>query len=593
MTTPMLPPPSALLGLTDNRFGDWYEGQDKVFSQLISWFHDKPRFVGAAVPTGGGKSLSALLLAKMSGARTVIITSTKGLQDQYKKDSDPLGGAVVVGQNNFRCLLVPTLSADQGPCHDGLPCQLKQSACPYQLQLQKALKAKIVITNYAYYLAQTNYSLGLGEIGLLIGDEAHQAFSALENFLTIYLSRLEVELLGIQLPHIIDPPPPPKTNAKAHQKGKATPVYVNEYQDTDSLPESPESVIPGSVTPCSGEPAGEPTTDKPPSAWAQWRSWAELSLPTAKEALARVESDIKAKRSSGELVPSSVSRVYRSAKTVAIRLEQLSKLDDEDWVIQPTKHGYSFTPVWVAKHSSKLFGDVPKIMLMSAILSRKTADSLGVPQPPDCSWVEAESYFPPENTPIWHIPTARINYRTDDYGSTIWVSRIDQIIDRRLDRKGIIFTVSYDRARLLLQRSRHRDIMLTHSTWDVVQVVNRFKAMPAPAVLVSPSVTTGWDFPQATTGVRYLIAGKLPYPDTMNPVTKARHEDDKDWSSFMAMETLIQSLGRATRSATDRVECFVCDDSAVWYLAKYAKFAPKWFMARYCGSKTCVPDPLV
>jgi Rad3-related DNA helicase len=246
-------------------------------------------------------------------------------------------------------------------------------------------------------------------------------------------------------------------------------------------------------------------------------------------------------------------------------------------------------PKWVSNYAHHLFQSIPKVALMSAILSHRSLDYLGVPGGEDRAWIEMDSHFPPQNTPIWHIPTARINYRTDDYGSTLWCSRIDQIIQRRLDRKGIIFTVSYERARMLLSRSRFKDIMVTHSTGDVIQVVEKFKKMSAPAVLVSPSVTTGWDFP----GLDYIIVGKLPYPDTKDEVTQARHEEDKEWTSYLAMETLVQESGRGTRSATDRCEVLICDDSFKWYWYRYKQFAPRWFQLRVRGSLQSVPDPLV
>ncbi len=131
--------------------------------------------------------------------------------------------------------------------------------------------------------------------------------------------------------------------------------------------------------------------------------------------------------------------------------------------------------------------------------------------------------------------------------------------------------------------------MLSHSTNDVVAVVNKFKAIAPPAVLVSPSVTTGWDFP----GLDYIIVGKIPYPDTKDLVLQARHEDDNDWSSYLAMDTLVQECGRGTRSATDKCEVLVIDDNFQWYFYKYKNFAPAWFRERVRGSLTCVPEPLV
>ena len=523
-----LPPPSTLLGIPKYNF--WYAGQEKAFREIINWYHDLERFLGVAAPTGAGKSLLALLAAKMTGARTIILTATKGLQNQYVRDASLIGGVNVMGQNNFPCTLVRGLQADEGPCHEGIPCPIKQSGdCPYQRQLQKAVASNIVITNYAYYLAQTNFSTGIGDIDLLIADEGNQAFSAVESYLTIFLSKLDIGPMGLTFPSAVDK-------------------------------------------------------------WGVWQTWAEYSLPTASAFVSQIEGDMKTRRASGQPVPSAMSHSYRVAKSIAARLERLS-LVGEDWVIQQTRYGFRFVPKWVSEYSDSLFHSVPKVMLMSAILSHKTADSLGVPPAPDRKWVEVGSYFPPRNTPIWHIPTARISYRTDDFGSTVWAARIDQIISRRIDRKGIVFTVSYDRARMLMSRSRYRGIMITHSTGDVIQVVDKFKSMKPPAVLISPTVTTGWDF--SGESCSYIIVGKIPYPDTKDLVIVARRKDDKDWPSFLAMETLIQESGRGSRSSDDKCEILICDDNWIWFYHKYGHYAPQWFKERVRGSLQSVPNPLV
>jgi len=135
--------------------------------------------------------------------------------------------------------------------------------------------------------------------------------------------------------------------------------------------------------------------------------------------------------------------------------------------------------------------------------------------------------------------------------------------------------------------------MITHSTRDVVDAVNMFKESSPPIVLVSPSVTTGYDFPMPEGNPQYIIAGKLPYPDTSSPVAKARQEDDKEWSSYIAMESLVQSAGRCSRSVEDKSEILIIDDNWKWFLKRYGKFAPAWFRARYRGSLATVPDPLV
>jgi len=588
MTITNLPTPSQLLGV--GNLSTWYPGQYDLLQQSLSWYYSPSRFLGLSIPTGAGKSLGALLLSKLSGARTIILTATKGLQVQYQKDSSLIGGVSVVGQNNFSCVLVSGLTADEGPCHEGLPCPVREQ-CPYRVQLRKALDANLVVTNYSYWLAQTNYSSGLGEFDLAILDEGHQCFSAMENYLTIFLSRIDLQPMGLDFPVIpVVLSSPPATTPAVKRRTKTGAVSPPDgYQTT---PDSENGAVAGLDGVQDG---GQDSNQDKQDEWSIWQSWAERCQPVADESIAHVELDMREYRNAGKTVPNHVSRAYRSAKSVAAKLERLSSVG-EDWVIQKTHHGYRFVPKWVANYGGHLFRDVPKVVLMSAILSHRSCDYLGVPSDGSRTWIEMDSHFPPENTQIWHIPTARINYLTDDFGSTLWVSRIDQIIQRRLDRKGIVFTVSYDRARMLLSRSRFKDIMYAHSTGDVVQVVEKFKQAKPPAVLVSPTVTTGWDFPMDISGhgiPQYAVVGKIPYPDTRDVVTHARSDDDKEWTAFLAMETFVQECGRLSRRPTDLAEIFVTDDVFKWWYWKHKQFAPKWFQERVRGSLNTVPDPLV
>ena len=172
----------------------------------------------------------------------------------------------------------------------------------------------------------------------------------------------------------------------------------------------------------------------------------------------------------------------------------------------------------------------------------------------------------------------RVDHRATDEMMLTWVRRIDDIIRGRQDKKGLVFTVSYARAKLLKENSRYKDQIFIHDTKNVREVVDKFKAAPAPAVLVSPSVTTGWDFPQEE--CEYIVVGKVPYPDTRGALIRARMADNKDWAAQLAMETLVQETGRGTRSADDKCQVLVIDDAWRWWWPKYRGFAPKWFQER-------------
>lgn len=521
-----LPSPGALLNLP--RFSSWYPGQERVFQQVLAWYRSPSRFLSLSVPAGSGKSLSAILASRLLGARTCILTATKGLQSQYVDDFGSIGLQSVKGRGNFSCALSPHLTAEEGSCNEGLPCPLRSTTCAYYLQLSAALDSSAIITNYSYYLAQTAYSTGLGKIGLLILDEAHLAFNALEGFLSVYLSHMDASSIGVDL-------------------------------------------------------------SRQEQSWEWWRAWAVASLPRAEAVSHDLELRARRLRSSGEPVPTALSRSLRTARSMVNRLSTLSSALGK-WVVQPRGHGWRFTPVWVRDYGDLLYQDAPKVILMSALLSDKTLDILGVPSSQRTTYA-APSPFPPVNTPVYHVPSVRVNQHTDGPGMALWAARIDQYIQRRLDRKGIVFTVSYDRARNFMARSRHKDILYTHSTNDVTAVVERFRRAAPPAVLVSPAVTSGWDF--SGDDCRYIVIGKIPYPDTTDPVLRARAEDDKDWPSYCAMETLANESARGSRSVADKCEVAVLDDNWKWYWYRFKQFAPAWFAERVIGSVSTVPEPMV
>jgi Rad3-related DNA helicase len=130
--------------------------------------------------------------------------------------------------------------------------------------------------------------------------------------------------------------------------------------------------------------------------------------------------------------------------------------------------------------------------------------------------------------------------------------------------------------------------MLSHKRKDTLEKVKMFKASAPPKILVSPSMTTGWDFPGSE--CEYQIIGKLAYPDTRSKLVKARMDADDDYAPYVAMQQLIQACGRGVRSLTDRCENFIIDDNIVWFIRRYRKFAPKWFSEAFI-SRVTAPEP--
>jgi len=521
----MLPSPAQILG--HPKFPTWYEGQDRIYSLFMDWMASDKRFLCASIPTGSGKTLLAALLTSTSGRRSVMTTPTKGLQSQILDDfKSVLGMEDIRGQNSFPCILTPEVNVDDGPCHAGAWCSHKAGGCLYYDQLTLVKGARSVVTNPSYYLAQTGHADGIGPVPLLIVDEAHLAFKAIEGYLQVYIGRDEIESIGARMPR-------------------------GGFAD-----------------------------------WDGWKSWAYNVVSIAKDHESKLKQEVA--DSPGDQVPGPAVRAIKRVSGTVRKLESVySALGP--WVWESKFSGFQFTPVWPGRYSQLLWRDSGKVLLMSASLTPKTVQLLGVPED-DMLWLEVPSYFPPENTPITHLKTIRVDHKSSDVDMRQWVTKIDQVLDRRTDKKGIMFPVSYDRRNFYMAHSRHQSRLWSHSQEDVVQVVNRFKQASPPATLVSPSVTGGWDFPEDE--CRYIIIGKIPFGDGRSSVNKARQADDPEWGNFEAMQTIVQESGRGTRSEVDGCEVIIVDDHWTWFWRNNKHFAPQYFHRRVTRDTVDLVDHL-
>lgn len=297
---------------------------------------------------------------------------------------------------------------------------------------------------------------------------------------------------------------------------------------------------------------------------ASWRAWAGAAAEKAE----RLEEQAK----TFEPV-----RVVVKLKDLREKLEALAKLPD-DWLIAETRGGWTFEPVWpTAFADAYLWRKTEKIVLSSATFHPRGLELLGVGHG-DYDWIEAPSPFPIANRLVHVVPIeVRVQHGMSEQEKFWWVRGIDRVIDRNLDKKGIIHTVSYDRAKFLKATSKHRAHMLVHDPRTTRQVVQQFRASEAPALLVSPSVTTGWDFPD--TESEYQVIAKIPFPDQSGAIMKARTKLDPTYPYFMAVTTLVQMAGRIVRSESDKAATYITDDHARWFLPRWGKrFAPRWFM---------------
>lgn len=513
------------------------------------------RFDLVSMPTGSGKSIIYMAVANLVDGRALVVTGTKGLQAQLLADYGEIGLTDIRGQNNYRCVAVdvggalaeygtPGTPCSEGPCHAGVYCSMKprrdgesthDAGCEYYDAVAAARDARLVVTNYSYLMTSNRYAEPdpLGKFDLLILDEAHTAPDVLAAFCAIELDRAEVKsLLGVGLPPI--------------------------EEDTDN-----------------------------------WVAWANEALTICRDRFAAAKGEL------GSITTASTDR-RKSSKLVQRLTELGRKLRDlasahtwkraepsdpavivagagTDWVAEPTHDGKGcvFAPVWAHAYAEMcLFARTPKVVLVSALLRPAIARYLGI-SPTDMTYREFPSTFDPARRPFIHVPTTRVDRHMSEGQIRQWVNRIDQIIGGRLDRKGIVHTRSYDRARAIIERSKYSSIMLTHTTRTTREQIERFKLAKAPCVLVSPSVEEGVDFMYDL--CRYQILAKVPFIDGRSRLIRARVQSDKTYSYYLTVLAITQQVGRGMRAQDDLCESFIVDDNIAWFWKAAKSMFPFWF----------------
>lgn len=533
------------------KFTSWRTGQLSAIDQIL---YSPSRFVAVCAPTGFGKSLVYMAASHMANKRTCILTSTKGLQNQLQAEFGGIS-ADIRGQTNYRCPIAVSLGLPaytvvaDAPCKGGYPCNLKLSGgCEYYDRYRLAQRSPIVVTNYACWLYDNVRQDKLGAcqpFDILILDEAHDASEQLADFLSVEIKRRDCISLNIDWPN----------------------------------PEKME--------------------------WEDWKAWGRKWSRVCDENATESNSLNFKVRAAWSKMGRKLSRVSMMKEKTGWVIEAKSGKGERGDKSGKSGHNpltVHFDPLWIQPYAeSALFRGVKKIVLVSASVRPKTAELLGVIPPPrlslgvssatptihtDLDFREYSSSFPISRRPIIHVPTVQMNYRNEanDWKLGRWLAQIDRIIESRRDRKGIIHAVSYRRARLIYENSRWKSMILIHGSEDTQSVVEKYKSASNPCVLISPSVSTGYDFPYGQ--CEYQIIVKIPFPPLQDAVVKARSSQDKDYSMYITMQTLVQSVGRGMRAADDQCETFIIDDNVEWFMPQNAaRFAPKWFREAYTESQ--------
>ena len=509
---------------------------------LDNCLNQNKRFIIIEAGTGVGKSAVGLTIARYLSEKMVntaglfepgayFLTTQKILQEQYVKDFGGFGGPMksIKSSSNYTCnfnkktscgeSLRALRTADKGS-RFWKACTFN---CVYRTAKDGFLKSPEGVTNFPYFLAETQYAGKLTPRQVLVIDEAHNVDAQLSKFIEITISnRFCKSFLNFEIP-----------------KSLTATKYVK---------------------------------------WIE-----ETYVPTIAGKLKHLERMLEKyvglteKIKSGEFA--SVAKKFDIMDKHVCKVRRFLELyDPTNWVMNEiaadgrSGRKVEFKPIDIAPFANEHlynFGEI--IVLMSATILDKEAfiECVGIPKE-KCSFISLPSPFPVENRPVIYSGIGKMSSKSIDETLPRMVEAVKAILAQHKNEKGIIHCHSYKVANYIKRNVRSSRLLIHNSENREAILEKHIKAKKA-SVLISPSMTEGVDLKGDLS--RFQIICKVPYPYLGDKLVRKKMNKWKWWYPLQTAKTIVQATGRSVRSNEDSAVTYILDsDFEMFYNRNRAMF---------------------
>ncbi len=482
------------------------------------------KYVVVEAGTGVGKSAIGLTAARLlnelassdrSGA--YFLTTQKILQEQYVQDFGGFRGAMrsIKSSSNYQCNFNKKTSC--GESLRALKTADKSSrffkSCAFNCVYKKAKESFVDspegVTNFPYFLAETQYSGKLTPRKILVIDEAHNIDSELSKFIEITISdKFCKSFLGMQIP-----------------SGKTQRQYI------------------------------------------EWVKGDYLSVTSSKlshlEKMMEKYIGLKEKIRSGEF--SSIAKKFEMLDKHVCKVKRFLELyNTQNWIMndlpadQYASRKLQFKPIDVSPYAEEMlysFGDT--VIFMSATILDKDAfaECVGIPKS-RMSFISLDSPFPPENRPVIYAGVGKMSSNSIQDTLPRVVAAVKEILKEHKGQKGIIHCHSYKVAHYIKKNIRSSRLLI-HGSDNRDTILEKHKRAKSDTVLISPSMTEGVDLKGDLS--RFQIICKVPYPYLGDKLIRKKMNKWRWWYPLQTAKTILQSVGRSVRSTDDKAVTYILD----------------------------------
>ena len=525
---------------------------DAVQQKLKSGY----RKIVLSAPTGTGKSAVAMTLAK-SYENSFVVTSSKNLQDQYINDFEML--VPVKGKSNFPCFksmeqngidlqeydvaMRQGLSCEKGECEERTKegkrqnCKFKpriqafeektfqEIICPYYEQKYSALLADHSVWNYYSYFQTVKYNRGTyGEHlnrNISIFDEAHSIEDQIIQFVGIEIIKKHIDECGIRI-ESYDLSDIKMIIQLIRDIAEFYARKVKEVRESRAYRENPD--------------------------YNRIRK-----LDDNYERFARVRSEISSDL--GNFIINEPEYKKEEFKSIIIK------------------------PLDVSKYVKEFF-ITPFQIFMSATINRDSfCQNMGFASE-EIAFVDTpRSPFPLENRKVEFLNTARLSYKSPIVDENrIWL-KIDEILSRHKNQRGLILTSSRVRCENIVKnlssknKSRLRICHARNPDGKTQDDVIKEHTNSKDGVLISSSLWQGVDLKDNLS--RFQIIAKSPYPNYTEKWVELKMERYPLWYPSQTITKILQGFGRSIRSKQDWATTYVLDSAVEPLLNNSKNLVPR------------------
>lgn len=523
--------------------------QQKISQAVIKAFEDGFKHVVLQAPTGIGKSPIGYAVASYMNDKPIakdtgrmgayILTSMKGLQDQYMNDFHDVKINVntfetVKGKANYKCIHGKQ-SCETGPCTKKMHPDNKN--CPYIYERTAAYAATMSVLNYSYFFNMTYEKTIQPAKQLLILDECHNVENQLLKFASVDINVKEFKDAGLEAP-------------KFPSMKSSNPQTLKWLKDT-ALP---------------------------------FMKALDVSVQIQMEPLQQFETEYQVLKKQNIFLTNMIGMIDRlliqSSSGVTIVLDR------------DGNKSIGFKPLRADTYAKEfLFSYGSKVLMMSATVLniQQYCKNLGL-DTKEVKFIKVPSPFPLERRPIVNCAKHWISKKTLDTVKGDLVEQVKELLARHKDERGVIHSQSYDLAKFVVEQVNDPRLFIPKG-------VNRDKEikefledeLASNGVIVSPSIKEGFDFKDDS--ARFCILLKAPYANLGDNFVKKRFTEDANWYYMEALRDVIQSVGRVVRHKKDYAVTYFLDKNIMKLIMNNRRYVPTYWTDSIVSEATFKWEP--